>query len=282
MGAVYRGYQASLRREVAVKVISLRLASRDDVIQRFNREAHTAASLEHAHIVPIIDFGTEEGISYIVMRLLTGGSLEERIHRRSEQDEPPMPLPDIVRLINQIASGLEYAHRHGVIHRDIKTSNIMFDDAGNAYLVDFGIAKMLDTTSNLTGTGSTLGTPLFMAPEQWRGEEVTAATDQYALAVMAYLLVTGQMPFDAPTPYALLHMHLHDTPTSPLVLRKGLPIEIEYVIQRAMSKNPQDRFATVMDFGRAFEQATHSAEGVQAESNPDNTATMIVETTPDV
>ncbi|MDZ4766614.1 MAG: serine/threonine-protein kinase, partial [Chloroflexota bacterium] len=165
MGAVYRGYQSNLRREVAVKVMSASLIERPEYAERFNREAQTVAALEHSHIVPIYDYGTENKITYVVMRMLTGGSLAERITYR-----PSGPsLGEIAEILRQLASALDYAHARGVIHRDIKANNVMFDDEGSAYLVDFGIAKLLDATTSLTSPSVTIGTPLYMAPEQWRG-----------------------------------------------------------------------------------------------------------------
>ncbi|HEX3054011.1 MAG TPA: serine/threonine-protein kinase, partial [Aggregatilineaceae bacterium] len=176
MGTVYRGFQAGLRREVAVKVMSPQLALHPGYLERFNREAQTAASLVHHHIIPIHDYGTQQGYSYIVMRLLTGGTLAQRM----EQGSLPS-ISETVELLKQLASALDYAHSQGVIHRDIKPSNIMFDNQGTAYLVDFGIAKLTEATQALTSSGTAMGTPAYMSPEQWRAEELTPAVDQYAL-----------------------------------------------------------------------------------------------------
>ncbi|HEX3050667.1 MAG TPA: serine/threonine-protein kinase, partial [Aggregatilineaceae bacterium] len=134
MGAVYRGYQAALKREVAVKVLSQQLAEQPGYLERFIREAEIAAALEHAHIVPIYDYGTQQGVNYIVMRLLTGGSLTQRLRWRAENHEPLPSLREIADLLNQLASALDYAHSKGVIHRDVKPNNVMFDAQGSAYL----------------------------------------------------------------------------------------------------------------------------------------------------
>ena len=191
MGAVYRSYQASLKREVAVKVLDPQLAQQPGYAERFNLEAETAARLEHHHIIPVYDYGTQDGLSYVVMRLLTGGTLTQRMAASASAALSQPSLSDVVDVLKQLASALDYAHSAGVIHRDIKPSNVMFDNHGQAYLVDFGIAKLTQASQALTVSGALMGTPLFMAPEQWRSEEPTPAMDQYALGVMTYLLVTG-------------------------------------------------------------------------------------------
>jgi hypothetical protein len=264
MGAVYRAYQAGLKRTVAVKVLPLMRG--EDYAKRFIREATTSAALEHAHIIPIYDFGTERGVSYIVMRLLTGGSLADRIDTFLEEGKPLPTLREIGGFVRQLASALDYAHGKGVVHRDIKPSNVMFDEQGAAYLVDFGIAKLSNATGGLTGTNMTVGTPQYMPPEQWRGEEVVPASDQYALAVMVYHLVTGRLPFEAPTPFALMHKHVYETPTPPTFFRADLPQAIPDVLNRAMAKTPAGRYPSVGAFAQAFEEAAQSAPALSVSS----------------
>lgn len=255
MGAVYRGYQASLKREVAIKVMTPQLAQDPDYIIRFTREAETAARLEHSHIVPVYDYGTQGPISYIVMRLLTGGTLDARLRQQVAQ-KGPLPGPgEVSEWLAQIAQALDYAHKQGVIHRDIKPSNVMFDNQGNAYLVDFGIAKLLHATSVLTTTGAAMGTPAYMAPEQWRAEEPTPATDQYAVAVMTYALLCGRLPFDAPTPYGFMHKHLTERPTPVQTFRPDLPAEVTTALERALAKTPGERFPSVGAFAQAIKEA---------------------------
>jgi tRNA A-37 threonylcarbamoyl transferase component Bud32 len=261
MGAVYRGYQANLKREVAVKVLVAQLAQQPGYLERFNREAETAAALEHRHIIPIYDYGTQQGISYVVMRLLSGGTLADRLAQHAEQGKPLPSLGEIANVLEQLASALDYAHSQGVIHRDIKPSNVMFDNQGSAYLVDFGIAKLVEATHALTGTGATMGTPSYMSPEQWRAETLSPATDQYALGVMTYSLVTGKVPFEAPTPYALMHKHLNEIPTPPQVIRPDAPQAVNEVLNRAMAKQPGDRFPTCTAFAQAFESAIRGQSG---------------------
>lgn len=263
MGAVYRAFQPSLKRSVAIKILSPALAQQPGYLERFNREAETAAGLEHSHIVPIYDHGTEDGTSYVVMRYLTGGTLADRMRRQKDERIPMPSLGEIADLLAQLASALDYAHKQGIVHRDIKPSNVMFDEHGNAYIVDFGIAKLIEATESLTGTGVSMGTPAYMAPEQWKGEPIGPATDQYALAVMTYALCTGHPPFDGPTPYALMHKHLNEIPIPPHFQRTDLPQTAALVVERALAKAPEERFPAVGDFADAFRGAIEGATGEQ-------------------
>ncbi len=252
MGTVYRGYQTALKREVAVKILPPQLAGQGDYLARFTREAETIARLEHSHIVPVYDYGIHESICYVVMRLLTGGSLEDRLSRCGGDITRLPSLHEIARLLDQLAGAMDYAHQRGVIHRDIKPNNIMFDDQGNAFLVDFGIAKVVYASTVLTGTGNTMGTPPYMSPEQWRAETLTPASDQYALGILVYALLTGKPPFDAPTPYGFMLKHLNDRPTPPTELRADLPPALVSAVERALAKNAADRFPTVTAFAQSF------------------------------
>jgi hypothetical protein len=256
MGVTYRAHQKSLERDVAVKVLGAALASESGYIERFYREAKTAASLEHGHIVPVYDYGVQGDISYVVMRLLPGGSLEDRIKQHQENNQAPPSLGEVSVLLNQLASALDYAHARGVIHRDIKPANIMFDTQGTAYIVDFGIAKLMESTTSFTATGTPMGTPLFMPPEQWRSEDLTPAADQYALAVTVYSLLTGgQLPFEATTPYGMMHKHLNEDPIPPHERRPDIPPALNGVLARAMHKTPAERYPTVTAFAEAFKEA---------------------------
>jgi formylglycine-generating enzyme required for sulfatase activity len=257
MGAVYRAYQKHLKREVAVKIISTALSREPGYRERFFREAETSAALENAHIVPIYDFGTQAQISYLVMRLLTGGSLADHLKQRSALPS----LGETAKLVSQLAEALDYAHAQGVIHRDIKPNNVMFDNQGTAFIVDFGVAHLVQATTALTGTGTTLGTPLYMPPEQWRNEQLVPASDQYALAVMTYQLVTGRLPFMADTPHGLMFQHLSEMPTPPQVVRADVPEAVALVLQRALAKKPADRFPNVTAFAQAFQRAVAGREG---------------------
>ena len=248
MGAVYRAIQPSLKRSVAIKILTPALAQQPGYLERFNREAETAAGLEHSHIVPIYDHGTEDGTSYVVMRYLTGGTLADRRRRQRDMGVPLPSLGEVADLLAQLASALDYAHKQGIVHRDIKPSNVMFDEHGNAYVVDFGIAKLIEATESLTGNGVSMGTPAYMAPEQWKGDPISPATDQYALGVMTYALCTGHPPFEGPTPYALMHKHLNEKPIPPHFQRTDLPQTAALVLERALAKRPEERYPTVSDF----------------------------------
>jgi len=261
MGAVYKAYQITLKREVAVKVLPPQFSQQQGYIERFTREAETAASLEHPNIVPVFDYGTQQGISFVVMRLLTGGTLSERIGEAKNSGRSLPSLGETIKLLKELASALDYAHHRGVIHRDIKTSNVMFDNQGNSYLVDFGIAKLIGANNRLTGTGVAMGTPSYMAPEQWRGGDIYPSTDQYALGVLAYIMVTGREPFEAQTPYELLNKHMHEQPTPMLNVRAGLPPMLNMVVGKALSKDPQGRFPTCTAFAQAFESAIEGNVG---------------------
>ena len=269
MGAVYRGMQVNLQRDVAVKVLSNKLIANADYVERFNREALIAASLEHAHIVPIYDYGIQGEINYVVMRLLTGGSLDQRLGYVDQADRPLPSVQETLDVMRQIANALDYAHSQGVVHRDIKASNVMFDKHGDAFLVDFGIARMLESTSQLTGTGMTLGTPSYMSPEQWRGEEAVPQSDQYSVGVLAFALLTGQLPFSAPNPHSLLYMHLNDPPPSPQSIRPELGVQLDAVFEQVMAKDPTDRYETVSDFVDALEAAAPPAD-LKAELHQNN------------
>jgi serine/threonine-protein kinase len=254
MGAVYRGFQTSLTREVAVKVLTPDLTVDPSYLERFTREARTAAALEHAHIVPVYDYGTQGAVSYIVMRLLTGGSLSERILAVQDGRLKLPTLREASNVLYQIAQALDYAHQRGVIHRDIKANNVMFDHQGSPFLVDFGIAKLTGATNALTGTGVAMGTPSYMAPEQWRGGDITPAADQYALAVLAYVMATGKLPFDGATPYELMYKHLNEEPTPPQIHRESLPDDLRFVLAKGLAKTPDDRYDSVITFADAFKR----------------------------
>jgi serine/threonine protein kinase len=262
MGSVYRAYQANLKRDVAIKVLSQSLLTQPGYLERFTQEAEIAASLEHPHIVPVYDYGVEKGISYIVMRLLTGGTLSDRVEKGMKHNQLPS-LAEVAQMLSQLAGAFDYAHSRGVIHRDVKPSNVMFDSHGNAFLVDFGIAKLLESNNALTATSVVMGTPSHMSPEQWRSETPTAATDQYALGIIVYTLLTGKVPFEAATPYGLMYKHLNEAPTPPQTVRADIPESVSQVIERAIAKKAEDRYPTITEFAHAFRQTIKGVEAVE-------------------
>ena len=177
MAVVYLGRQITMDRLVAIKVIATLYSTEDDFRARFDQEAHTIARLEHPHILPVIDYGEEDFGAFLVMRYVDGGTLEARLKAG------PLRFDEAYGLLDRVASALDYAHSRGIVHRDLKPANILLDSEANPYLTDFGIAKILQNTTQLTRTGAAVGTPAYMAPEQWKGEPVGPFTDQYALGV---------------------------------------------------------------------------------------------------
>lgn len=250
MSTVYKAHEIELDREVAVKVLISSLSDDPQLVERFNREAKMIASLQHNAIIPIYYYGTEDDFgSYLVMPMLKGGTLEQRLH----QLEILPSLTEVGELAERLGGALQYAHDKGIVHRDIKFSNIMFDDAGSPYLMDFGIAKLLNTT-NLTGTGMTVGTPNFMPPEQWRNDEITPAVDQYAFAVLLFAMLTRRMPFEADTAPALMYQHLQETPPLASQFRDDVPVAIENALHRALGKEPEERFSSIAEFTTIISQ----------------------------
>lgn len=261
MASVYASYQEAVKRPVAIKVLPPQLALTPGYAERFIREVELAASLEHPHILPIYDYGTDKGMSYIVMRLLTGGALDARIR---EFNKPS--ISEALQVLRQIGDALDYAHRRGIIHRDLKSSNVMFDSEGNAYLADFGIAKALDgNTTGLTGTGQVVGTPSYMSPEQWRGDNVDSRSDIYAFGVMAYDLLTGRLPFAAPTPHAMMYKHLTEQPPPPALIDPSLPSGVNEILIKALAKDPQTRYSTATEMVQALEKAIKEEPNYQTQ-----------------
>jgi serine/threonine protein kinase len=266
VGSVYRAYQPGLKRYVAIKVLTPTPDEPPSALaERFALEAHTFASLEHPHIVPIFDYGIHDGLRYIVMRLLTGGTLEDRLRQRLTHGKRLPSLGEVSHMLNQIADALTYAHERSVIHRDVKSGNVMFDERGRAYLVDFSIVKLLDDGRNLTADGLIVGTPALMPPEQWRGEALTPAADQYALGVVVYQLVTGRLPLEAATTPALMYRHLNDIPAPAHEVRPDVPEAVSRVLAWALAKDPAERYPSARLFAQAFAEAIEGVEGKTTE-----------------
>ncbi len=244
--AVYRAYQEELDRYVAMKILPDYLAERAEYVERFNREAKTAAALEHPHIVPIYDVGIQAQLIYVAMRLL-----QRNLNQRLQAGD--LAVDGIVQTIIAIADALDYGHQRGVLHRDVKPGNIMFDDAERAYVVDFGIATMID--QQVRDDDVIHGTPAYMAPEQWRDDDLTPAVDQYALAAVSFRALTGQLPFVGDTPAALRSAHLSaEIPTASRI-NANLPSAVDAVLQRALAKDPAARYGTVREFALALQAA---------------------------
>lgn len=262
---------------VAVKILSYQtttlVADHASFRRRFLREAHAASKLRNEHIVPVLSYGDDDEMTYMIMPVIVGGTLGSLLADRSE----PLPLSEIAGYLTQIASALDTAHQQGVVHRDVKPTNILLDEHRNVYLTDFGIARIFDSGDNaltregpatLTRTGQVLGTPYYMAPEQVKGEPVTPATDIYALGVVLYQMVTGQVPFHGDTPLAVALQHLQETPSAPRLLRAELPAPIEDVIMRALAKEPRDRFSSAGTMAETFHAGLATITTPDADAAP--------------
>ncbi|MDX1995560.1 MAG: protein kinase [bacterium] len=249
MATVYRATQTSMHRDVAIKIMSPELSGSEEFISRFEREAQFFAALQHPHILPVIDFGESGENIFIVMRLVEGGSLDERLRKG------PLSLAQTVRMVGQIGSALTFAHNKGVVHRDLKPNNVLLDEYDNCYLTDFGLAKMAQGTTRLTRTDAIMGTPTYMAPEQWTGQDVDARTDIYALGVMTYEMITGRLPFEGDTSYVLMYKHMNEAPIAPSQHRENLPYAVEDVLLRALAKEPGDRFQSAEAMANALRDA---------------------------
>jgi predicted Ser/Thr protein kinase len=249
MGMVYQGYDPLLDRRVAVKVLAPHLVWEPGFIERFLREARSAARLKHASIVTIYDVGQEGNWYYIVMEYLEGETLGRIIRRQG-----PLPVEQVLAVLRQLAKALDYAHQHSLVHRDVKPGNIVVDPGGQVTLTDFGVARAAQET-RLTTTGALVGTPQYMSPEQAQGEEVDHRTDVYSLGVVAYEMLAGRAPFGATTPHAVLHRLIYDPPPSARSRRPDLPAEVDHVLSRALAKKPAGRYETAGAFVNALGQA---------------------------
>lgn len=256
MATVYKAFQPSINRYVAVKILPSQYALDPNFVKRFEHEAKAIAALEHPHILPVYDFGTQDGLTYMVMRYVPEGTLSNLMGK-------PIPYEWVVRLIGAMARALDYAHKQGVVHRDIKPSNILIDKNGEALLTDFGIAKMMETTgaTQLTGAGSVLGTPAYMSPEQAKGQAVDGRSDIYSLGVVLYELLTGQQPFRADTPLAVVLKHVSEPLAPPRAVKADVPEPLERVVLKAMSKEPAQRYQSAGEMEQALYGALQEIEG---------------------
>jgi serine/threonine protein kinase len=262
MATVYKAYQPTVDRFVALKVVRVDIAEQPEFRERFNREARTIARLEHRYILPIYDFGEAEGIPYLVMRYTDGGTLGDVIARG------PLPPERAIHYISQVAEALAYTHARDIIHRDIKPANILLSADDHVLLTDFGIAKMVADTTALTAAGMALGTPSYMAPEQVRSQPVDARTDIYALGIVLFECVVGKPPFVAETPWAVLDMHVRDPLPSPRAINPAVDMALEHAILKATNKNPGDRFQSAQEFAAALRAIPQALAAPSATPQP--------------
>lgn len=248
MATVYKAFDTRLERNVAIKVILPSRQQDEKFLKRFEREARALAQLSHPNIVKVLDYGDHEGVPFLVMEYIPGGTLKQKVGK-------PIPWQEAARLIAPIARALEYAHQQKIVHRDIKPANILLTQSGEPMLSDFGIAKILESeeTVDLTGTGVGIGTPDYMAPEQGSGQAVDHRTDIYALGIVFYELVTGRKPYQADTPMAVMIKKITDPLPRPKQFAPGLPDSVERALLKALMKNPGERYADMGAFANALE-----------------------------
>jgi eukaryotic-like serine/threonine-protein kinase len=264
MSNVFRAHDRLLERTVALKILHEQYTRDEDYVERFRREARAVAQLTHPNIVTVIDRGEQDGRQFIVFEYVDGQNLKDLSARG------PLDPREAIRLGLQVAHALAFAHDRGLVHRDVKPQNVLLNDEGQAKVTDFGIARSLDV-HGVTQTGTVLGTSDYIAPEQARGQKVDPKTDIYSLGAVLYELLTGEVPFSGDNFVAVAMRHVSEPPPSVLVHRPDCPVRLDLAIQRAMAKDPADRFASMDDLCAELEACLAELEGRDGEG-----ATMIV------
>jgi serine/threonine-protein kinase len=246
VASVYRAYDPMFEREVALKILTRESLNDLQVRERFERETKIIAKLEHAAIVPVYDVGRlDDDQLFFVMRYMVGGSLAERIRNGS------LTLIDAANILQRLGAALDYAHAKGVIHRDLKPGNILFDEENNAYISDFGIAKLIQASTKITNSGI-IGTPTHMSPEQAQGEEVDGRSDIYSLGVILFEMLSGHTPFEATTPLGMALKHAIEPPPRILDVNPRLPVGIDAIIRKVLEKERERRYSSGTEFANAF------------------------------
>lgn len=273
MAEVYLARDEQMRRDVAIKVVA---EGQSDLLLRFQREVESIGSLIHEHILPVFDYGEEGKCRYLVMQYVAGGTLRERL------DAGPLSPEEIGSILVQVASALQYAHERGIVHRDIKPSNILLRGPSTSvslytpyvYLADFGLARPIEGGGDLTRTGCLMGTPEYMAPEL-ANEFPRPSVDIYALGVLLYQMLTGQVPFTGSSVLAVYWKHMQEQPVPPSVLKPSIPRSVEQVVLRALEKEPRKRFQTPLELALAYQGALNCAWQSQTLDNFDTPAPTV-------
>jgi serine/threonine-protein kinase len=260
MGTVFKAYHQDLDRFVALKVLHPAHQEDPTFIGRFQREARLVAKLEHPNIVPIYDFAKAENLSYLVMKFIEGSTLKHDLARG------PLSFNEVTQVVNSVGSALAYAHRQGVLHRDIKPSNILIGTDGIMYLADFGLARIMQAEASTLSADSIIGTPHYISPEQATGKDsLTEKTDIYSFGIMLYEIIVGQIPFDANTPFSIIHDHIYSPLPLPRILNPNVSEPVEHVLLKALAKDPNDRYENVIqmvsDFNNAWLSAQYGTQG---------------------
>ncbi|HSR47088.1 MAG TPA: serine/threonine-protein kinase [Anaerolineales bacterium] len=259
MATVYRALDTRNLKDVAIKILSSTAVGDRRFVRRFRREAGLVKNvLRHPHIVGVLDYNEVRGLVYLVMPFVSGETLHDRLVRKRISDA------EAARWIGQVAEALDFAHQHGIIHRDIKPSNILINDAGDAFLTDFGLARLIEGSNTLTGS-MLMGTPAYVSPEQGRGKRVDGRSDEYSLGVVMYQLAAGRVPFEGGSPMSTVLMHIQEPVPRPSRFNSALSPAVEKVILRALAKTPEERYPTVAEMNRAYQAAVKGGPSTEAE-----------------
>src|SRR6476619_2370657 len=266
MANVYLAEDEVLGRRVAIKILNDRHANDDQFVERFRREAKNAAGLSHPNIVSIYDRGEAEGTYYIAMEYLDGRSLKELVVARG-----PLPIPDAIAATRQVLGALRFAHRKGVVHRDIKPHNVMADADGRLKVTDFGIARA--GVSQMTEAGSIIGTAQYLSPEQARGAPVDQRSDLYSIGIVLYEMLTGKVPFSGDAPVEIAMKHLTAVPEPPSKSRPDIPHDLDAIVMRALAKDPEQRYGSAEEMDADLARV---ARGVSVSQKTEEAMTQVL------